>query len=73
MEWFNGEKDITEESVVPIRQRWMCPENGCDGEMIYNGTMWPMSPLGYHHICSKCGIGLAISGEHYPSIKYVNK
>lgn len=57
MNWFTGEMRV----AVNLRQLdWLCPQNGCDGKMIYSGKDWLTDPVGYQHICDKCGFGGAI-------------
>ena len=64
--WFRGEPLLIERPVRTYEQRWMCPVKPCDGEMRYNGMMWPTADPGYHHTCSKCGFTAAITGAQYP-------
>jgi len=70
-DWFGGEPNIQQEPKRPVLSRWICPQDGCGGEMKFNGMTWPMNPPGYHHTCDKCGFTAALSGRHYPTIEYV--
>lgn len=70
--WFHDAPKLTMTPVQPVRVTWQCPQENCDGQMIYNGNMWPSNPEGYHHTCSKCGISLAMPGQCYPSIQFVD-
>lgn len=45
-------KNITEESVIPVRQRWMCE---CGGEMKSTGQAITQIYTSYDHCCDKCG------------------
>jgi len=62
--WFNQEPDI--HISLDGDKMWPCPIEGCIGEMKYNGGAWPMSPMGYHHTCDKCGFTAALRGKKYP-------
>lgn len=70
IEWHSGEPKIREEPVRPVRERWMCPKEGCVGEMVFNGTTWMTCDPGYHHTCSECGHTAAVRGATYPRVVY---
>lgn len=65
--WFLGKPNIVKTYKL-WTAKWICPIEGCFGEMIFNGAIWPMSPPGYHHTCDKCGFTAALSGRKYPGI-----
>lgn len=69
--WFNVEPRIEEKRMVPVQQRWLCPIEECEGEMVFNGMTWPTGDPGYHHTCSKCGFTAAIRGATYPQVVHV--
>jgi hypothetical protein len=69
--WFKGEPKITTKRMYPVQARWLCPIEGCDGEMKYAGWTWPVNPPGYHHTCHVCGFTAAIHGKKYPCTEYV--
>lgn len=71
--WFNGEPNLTRERLVPVMVRWICPMDGCGGEMKPAGFTWPMSPPGNHHKCTGCGFMAALRGKCYPAIEYEEK
>lgn len=62
-EWFGG---IMTVNTSPGLVEWLCPVTGCLGTMIYNGTCWPVTDPGYHHVCNACGIALVIPLAQYP-------
>ena len=66
--WFNAEPKIEERRMVPVQQRWICPIDGCGGEMNFNGMVWPTGDPGNHHTCNKCGFTAAIWNGKYPQI-----
>lgn len=69
--WFKGEPQITRRVMRPVQERWLCPHDGCDGEMLSSGWNWPTNPPGYHHTCTVCGFTAApMSGQHFPRITY---
>jgi hypothetical protein len=68
--WFKGEPSTTRKRLIPYREIWNCPIDGCDGEMIATGEAWPFNPPGYHHRCSKCGFTAAVHAR-YPRIVHV--
>lgn len=68
--WFRGPIETTETAVTPVRLRWLCPQAGCTGEMIFNGELWPTGTPGYHHVCDVCGLTLARPGEKFPRVEY---
>ena len=69
--WFKGEPKIEEQRMIPVNQRWICPIDGCGGEMKFNGMTWPTGSPGYHHSCNKCEFTAAIHGAKYPRMTYV--
>lgn len=69
--WFDGDPDISRKRMVPVRERWRCPMEACDGEMRFNGSVWPTGRQGYHHTCNECGFTAAIRGKKYPRITHV--
>lgn len=71
--WFNAEPVIGYAEQVPINEKWFCPIEGCAGEMMFNGSTWPMNPPGYHHTCDKCGFTAALRDKKYPRTVFVNK
>ncbi len=69
--WFKGPvTTLVRKKMIPVEVRWMCPMDGCDGEMEDNGMRWPMNIMGYHHTCTKCGFTAALSGKSYPTVEY---
>ena len=68
--WFSRAPNIAEQPMVPIQERWLCPVEGCEGEMVYNGLTWPTASPGYHHTCTQCRFTAAVRGVHYPKISY---
>lgn len=62
-QWFNGTMTV---AAINGDADWHCPVNYCPGKMIFNGTSWPMVPVGYHHTCDRCGITYVIPREQYP-------
>jgi hypothetical protein len=54
-EWHNGEVVTKRVEVKTFHEVWICPQDGCDGEMQYNGYSWSCYPEGHHHTCTKCG------------------
>ena len=70
IEWFRGEPKTSRTRLVPVMVRWLCPQEGCSGEMKYSGSSWPTGTPGYHHYCSVCGQGAAMGGKQYPLIEY---
>jgi len=68
--WFNGKPRVVGAEVKTVRERWLCPLEGCSGEMVSTGMMWPTGPGGYHHTCTECGLTAALSGVEYPRIVY---
>lgn len=68
--WFRGEPNLKKTPMRPVNVTWPCPVTPCDGEMRFNGMMWPTGDPGYHHTCTKCGFKAAIKGNKYPSIRY---
>lgn len=67
--WFTGEPELRRQRKIPVEVRWICPHDGCGGEMKLNGSVWPMSNPGYHHTCDKCGFTAAVHAR-YPRIEY---
>lgn len=67
MSWYSGEVK-TRDDGQPVTRHWMCPEEGCEGEMKSTGTMWPTGSPGYHHRCTVCGVGYAIHNQRFPRI-----
>lgn len=65
-EWFNDEPKIARKEVRTFIERWMCPQENCEGEMRDAGFSWSTNPPGYHHTCNKCGYTAAMSGKRYP-------
>lgn len=64
--WFHGTVRPQRKLVQTFQEIWSCPVTPCDGEMIYNGMMWPTGDPGFHHTCNKCGFTAAIHGAKYP-------
>jgi hypothetical protein len=65
--WFNQKPQITTKPLgKPVKFIWGCPLDGCDGQMIFNGSTWPTGDPGYHHTCDKCGLTAAIHSKRYP-------
>jgi hypothetical protein len=67
-EWFLGEPHIAQVLMVPVQERWLCPKEGCDGEMKFTGERWCTNPYGNHHKCAKCEYTAALRGETFPRI-----
>jgi hypothetical protein len=67
--WFTGKPSVTRTRVIPIQVTWNCPIDGCDGEMVENGMVWPTGDPGYHHTCNKCGFTAAVH-ERFPRFEY---
>lgn len=70
LEWFTDTPRLKEERVTPVIVRWMCPKDGCQGEMKSTGTHWPSNPPGYHHVCDACGYAAAMPGKIYPALEH---
>jgi hypothetical protein len=68
--WFKGEPTVREKVMVPVRQEWACPVEGCNGSMVFNGFTWPTGTPGYHHTCDKCEFTAAARGERFPRTIY---
>lgn len=58
--WFNQEPKVKRIEVKTFRETWMCPCDGCSGEMTFNGMTWPTGDPGYHHTCSICEFTAAV-------------
>lgn len=58
--WFNREPEVRRTEVKTYRETWMCPCDGCHGEMEFNGHTWPTGDPGYHHTCSNCEFTAAV-------------
>lgn len=61
------EKKIRTEAVVVLRQRWRCPKDGCDGEMICDGVAYTSNPPQFGHVCNVCQHGDMASSQ-FPAI-----
>jgi len=72
-DWFQGEVKTTRQAMVPVEVRWTCPEPGCGGEMVFNGTVYPTMEPSYGHTCNKCRKILDLMGARYPRISYEPK
>jgi len=65
--WFSGEID-------ELDGDWICPEDGCDGKMYFNGRVWASFPAGYHHDCETCGASYALKEMRYNKpVKHYHK
>lgn len=73
MEWQHEPMATRQVPVTPVRIHWDCPMPGCTGEMIATGSLWPISPPGYHHKCSVCGEQRATMRGKFPTIEYIAK
>lgn len=63
-EWYSGKKEVKRFEVRVFEEHWMCPKEGCEGEMIPNGMVWPTGDPGIHHTCTKCKYTAAIHGRY---------
>lgn len=70
MTWFTGEPTFQDEPRVPVYRRWVCPQEGCGGEMVFSGASWMTVPPGHQHICDRCGFG-AVLKNTYPKIVFL--
>lgn len=59
---------IEKTELIPFRERWICTQSGCLGEMKATGLSHPS----YLHRCSKCG-AMDHADEEYPRIVYEEK
>lgn len=71
-EWFFAEPALESKPMRPVRVGWLCPTEGCAGEMVATGVNWPMNSVGYHHKCTVCNNILAIQGKTFPRIEYAD-
>ena len=69
--WFNQNPNVSRKEVKTFREIWTCPIDGCEGEMVFNGLIWPTGQPGYHHTCKKCGFTAAIH-DKFPRIEIVD-
>lgn len=67
--WFNQVPTLGERVDKQNRLliTWLCPMDGCNGEMKSTGKRWLSSPPGFHHACTKCGFQAALEGVEYPA------
>lgn len=65
--WFNQEPEVRRTEVKTFREEWMCPCDGCPGEMTFNGMSWPTGGPRYHHTCHVCGFTAAVHAN-YPRV-----
>lgn len=70
-EYFHGEPDIKRVPVTTVRATWICPKEGCGGEMIATGLYQATNPPAFVHVCNKCHTHLLLDGKRFPSIEYV--
>lgn len=61
--WFRGKPKLERFRVEVYEEHWLCPQDGCDGEMLPNGFVWPTGDPGHHHTCNKCEYTAAIHGR----------
>lgn len=69
-EWFKGEMKLRTVRLAPVRVHWLCPQDGCAGEMKPNGLVWPTAQPGYHHTCTSCGYTCATTAGRFPRVEY---
>ena len=69
--WYPGKPKVIETNVRVVQVNCECPTEGCKGNLVADGSYWPVNPAGYHHDCNVCGSSWAISGETYPRYEYV--
>lgn len=71
-QWYFDPLKTEDLPVKVVKRIWPCPNVNCSGQMVYNGTQWPMNEAGYHHTCTECGDILAVK-EKFPRIEYLNE
>jgi len=62
------EPRIARAPVQPIRERWLCPVEGCAGEMKMSGFSKTIVRRSAHR-CDQCG-NVAYAKHSYPRIVY---
>lgn len=64
------EKQFRDETVKPVKRRWMCATNGCDGEMRSTGQGMTTMDTHWLHRCDECGRE-EWAERNYPTIVYL--
>ena len=50
-----------------FEEHWVCPVEGCGGDMVYAKYVQPLGERpAYHHKCDKCGHVAAVILKQYP-------
>jgi hypothetical protein len=59
-----------DEPVTPVWRHWLCPKDGCDGEMKSTGHGLTTLSTSWQHRCTKCQHE-ALAGANYPRVAYL--
>lgn len=62
-----GDKKFRDEPVVPVFRHWLCPCEGCEGEMISTGYGLSTATTEWQHRCNKCS-HKAWARHSYPTV-----
>lgn len=64
------ELKFRDEPVTPVYRHWLCPQDGCDGEMLGTGHGFATNRTSWEHKCGKCAHE-QWAEDHYPKITYL--
>lgn len=59
--------DIRKVVMDTVELRWMCSNDGCEGEMVKTGRAQLVSPARHEHMCSEC-VRREYATTSYPTV-----
>lgn len=66
--WFYGAPTVVINEAGQMT--WICPVEGCGGEMEDTGEIWMSGDPGFHHQCNSCSFKAAITGAIFRPRSY---
>jgi hypothetical protein len=63
-------KKFKDDDVKTVYRHWLCPKDGCDGEMVGTGHGMSTNRTHWQHRCDKCGYE-EWATRSYPDIVHI--